>query len=228
MSTNRTDRTNNIPSFIEQLCDKCEDTVIIGDTQSTTGKDPQPTPIPNSSPKILEKTSGNWWKIGMAIIVGVLATLFITSTFSNNSDSTTTSNITTTKGASTVVNTTDKEEKLATASSKGKDENAKVDKKNTKKNDKTINNTPQSKLQSSSSTQVTKGSYNYGYATYNGELKNGKPHGKGKLTFKASHSDNKYGYSAEAGDYIEGYFTSGTLDAGATLVKNDGSRKKLY
>ena len=98
--------------------------------------------------------------------------------------------------------------------------------------DKKIDNKPkhtsESKPVAQTIQQATIGEYNYGYASYSGELKNGKPHGKGRLTFTSSHSDNKYGYSAAAGDYIEGYFTNGSLDPGATLYKNNGSRKKLY
>ena len=72
------------------------------------------------------------------------------------------------------------------------------------------------------------GNYNFGYASYNGDLMNGKPHGKGRMTFTSAHTDNRLGYSAEAGDYIEGYFSNGSLDPGATLYKKDGSQKKLY
>ena len=72
------------------------------------------------------------------------------------------------------------------------------------------------------------GNYNFGYASYNGDLEGGKPHGKGRMTFTSAHTDNRLGYSAEAGDYIEGYFTNGSLDPGATLHKKDGSQKKLY
>ncbi len=72
------------------------------------------------------------------------------------------------------------------------------------------------------------GNYNFGYASYNGDLIGGKPHGKGCMTFTSAHTDNRLGYSAEVGDYIEGYFTNGSLDPGATLYKKDGSQKKLY
>lgn len=69
------------------------------------------------------------------------------------------------------------------------------------------------------------GSYNYGYATYSGQLKDGKPNGRGKLVFTAPHSDNLRNYSAEPGDYIEGNFTNGGLDNGS-LYKKDGSKVK--
>lgn len=67
-----------------------------------------------------------------------------------------------------------------------------------------------------------------GYGSYTGVVRNGKPHGKGRIVFRSSYSDNLRGYSAEAGDYIEGYFTNGKLDQG-TLFKNDGTRiKSVY
>lgn len=69
------------------------------------------------------------------------------------------------------------------------------------------------------------GTYNFGYAMYTGQLKNGKPNGRGKLVFSASHSDNVRNYQAEAGDYIEGNFTNGSLDNGS-LYKKDGTKVK--
>lgn len=72
------------------------------------------------------------------------------------------------------------------------------------------------------------GTVNLGYATYTGELKDGCPHGKGRLSFHTSHTDNKRGYEAEVGDYIEGTFTNGHLDAGSVLYKTDGVKKILY
>lgn len=66
------------------------------------------------------------------------------------------------------------------------------------------------------------------YASYTGEVIGNKPDGKGRLTFRSAHSDNLRGYSAEAGDYIEGYFTDGKLDQG-TLFRSDGTRlKSIY
>lgn len=75
-----------------------------------------------------------------------------------------------------------------------------------------------------SSAGVT-GTYNFGYAMYSGQLKNGKPNGRGKLVFTSSHTDNVRNYTANAGDYIEGNFTNGLLDNGS-LYKKDGSKVK--
>ena len=73
--------------------------------------------------------------------------------------------------------------------------------------------------------QGASGRYNYGYATYTGQLKDGKPNGRGKLVFSAAHSDNVRNYKAEPGDYIEGNFTNGLLDNGS-LYKSDGTKVK--
>ena len=78
------------------------------------------------------------------------------------------------------------------------------------------------------STKMTTGSYGYSYGSYDGELKNGKPNGKGRLVFSSPHVDNMRGYSAEIGDYIDGFFTDGKLDHGS-LFKKDGSKiKSIY
>lgn len=69
------------------------------------------------------------------------------------------------------------------------------------------------------------GTYNFGYAMYTGQLKNGKPNGRGKLVFTTSHTDNVRNYTAESGYYIEGNFTNGQLENGS-LYKKDGSKVK--
>lgn len=69
------------------------------------------------------------------------------------------------------------------------------------------------------------GTYNFGYAMYTGQLKNGKPNGRGKLVFTSSHTDNVRNYTAEAGYYIEGNFTNGQLENGS-LYKKDGDKVK--
>ncbi|MCH5229602.1 MAG: WG repeat-containing protein [Muribaculaceae bacterium] len=78
---------------------------------------------------------------------------------------------------------------------------------------------------SASESKGVTGDYNFGYAMYNGQLKNGKPNGRGKLVFTAAHTDNVRNYTAESGDYIEGNFTNGKLDNGS-LYKADGSKVK--
>ena len=73
--------------------------------------------------------------------------------------------------------------------------------------------------------QVAEGKYNFGYAMYSGQMKNGKPNGRGKLVFTKEHSDNVRNYEAERGYYIEGNFTNGLLDNGS-LYKADGTKVK--
>lgn len=73
--------------------------------------------------------------------------------------------------------------------------------------------------------QPVRGNYNFGYASYTGQLKNGKPEGRGKLVFSSAHSDNVRNYKAEPGDYIEGNFSNGRLENGS-LYKKDGTKVK--
>lgn len=84
---------------------------------------------------------------------------------------------------------------------------------------------PQHETTVPSESKAVTGTYNFGYAMYTGQMKNGKPNGRGKLVFKASHEDNVRNYKAEIGYYIEGNFTNGKLDNGS-LYKQDGSKVK--
>ena len=81
--------------------------------------------------------------------------------------------------------------------------------------------------ESTASKGVT-GTYNFGYAMYTGQLKNGKPNGRGKLVFTASHTDNVRNYKAEIGYYIEGNFTNGLLDNGSLYTKEGSKVKTIY
>jgi len=54
--------------------------------------------------------------------------------------------------------------------------------------------------------------FDLGYATYHGDLKNGKPDGQGTLTFKRSHIiPNLKKYTAAKGDVVEGVFRDGEV-----------------
>lgn len=62
-----------------------------------------------------------------------------------------------------------------------------------------------------------KGTLDLGYAVWTGNVKNGKPDGKGTLRFKRSHRVEAFdpdGNMAEAGDVVEGTFANGHLDNG--------------
>ncbi len=78
-------------------------------------------------------------------------------------------------------------------------------------------------------TQKRSGTVNFGYASYNGALKNGKPNGRGTLTFHSSHKIDSYdsqGRIAESGETVSGTFVNGHLSFGK-WYKNDGSVETL-
>ena len=62
---------------------------------------------------------------------------------------------------------------------------------------------------------VPPGSLNLGYATYTGQTKNGKPHGKGKLVYKQERKIvASQSYTAAPGDTYEGQFRDGKVSGG--------------
>ena len=65
---------------------------------------------------------------------------------------------------------------------------------------------------------------NLGYATYQGDMKNGKPHGNGTLVFKSRHliPGTKDNY-AEVGEQVIGAFRDGEINMG-TLYQKNGNR----
>lgn len=72
--------------------------------------------------------------------------------------------------------------------------------------------------------QPTYGTVDVGYATYTGDLKNGKPEGRGTMTFKQTKSFG--GYKMEAGDIFDGDFYNGKPSMGR-LTKTDGSAEQI-
>lgn len=61
------------------------------------------------------------------------------------------------------------------------------------------------------------GSLTLSYGKYTGAIKDGYPHGKGKLVYTTSRKINKYdsnGSTASAGDYVEGMFVNGFFTTG--------------
>ena len=68
------------------------------------------------------------------------------------------------------------------------------------------------------------GSVNLGYATYQGDVKNGKPHGNGTMMFKSNHlvPGTKDTYAAE-GEQVIGAFRDGEINMG-TLYQKNGNR----
>lgn len=70
--------------------------------------------------------------------------------------------------------------------------------------------------------QNGKGTVNLKYGTYTGDLKNGKPHGYGKITYKASHQIvSSKDFVANPGDTFEGEFRDGKI-SGLGYWKHDG------
>lgn len=71
---------------------------------------------------------------------------------------------------------------------------------------------------------TTSTSINLGYASYQGDTKNGKPHGNGTLMFKSRHliPGTKDSY-AEAGEQVIGAFRDGEINMG-TLYQKNGNR----
>ncbi len=73
----------------------------------------------------------------------------------------------------------------------------------------------------SSKSKSTYGTANLGYATWRGELLNGKPHGNGIMKFRTSHSVSRCRTTPVAGDYIDGFCENGVLITGR-LYHSDG------
>lgn len=77
---------------------------------------------------------------------------------------------------------------------------------------------------SPASSNSNHGSVNLGYATYYGDLKNGKPHGQGTLTFKTSHKIvSSKDYIASPGDRFEGEFRDGMISSIGGYWYHDGN-----
>ena len=69
-----------------------------------------------------------------------------------------------------------------------------------------------------------KGTVDLGYATYTGDLKNGKPHGYGTLTYKKSQKIvSSKDFVANPGDTFEGEFRDGKI-SGLGYWKHDGNQ----
>jgi len=67
---------------------------------------------------------------------------------------------------------------------------------------------------------LTSGTLDLGYAVWKGGIKNGKPDGVGKMTFKRSHRLDSETI-ANAGDVFDGIYTDGHIDGGK-LFRTDG------
>lgn len=68
---------------------------------------------------------------------------------------------------------------------------------------------------------VTNGRLSLGYGTYSGQIRSGKPHGEGTITFSSSR--DYYGVQVEPGYTIRGTFSNGQLEAG-NVYDNNGTK----
>ena len=68
---------------------------------------------------------------------------------------------------------------------------------------------------------ITDGTLNLGYGTWKGGIKNGKPHGDGKLVFHTKHKvDRKSDYYADEGYYLVATYENGSLINGNLYDSN--------
>lgn len=78
-------------------------------------------------------------------------------------------------------------------------------------------------------TAVSQGTLSLGYATWQGNMKDGKPDGKGTMIFSSSHridSRDSRGRVAERGDKVEGLYVNGHLSYGK-WYKSDGTTETI-
>ena len=78
------------------------------------------------------------------------------------------------------------------------------------------------------SIQNGQGVIDLGYAKYEGDIKNGKPHGNGTMTFKEIHviPGAKGNIEAKAGEYAIGGWRNGEVNL-VTLYQKDGNQVKI-
>lgn len=69
---------------------------------------------------------------------------------------------------------------------------------------------------------VTNGTINLGYAVWNGQIKSGKPNGKGKMSFIEDYE--LQGHLIKAGDEIEGSCSNGDLEGFCTWFSKEGKK----
>lgn len=106
------------------------------------------------------------------------------------------------------------------------DDSKKVEHKKTEKpiNYSAENVSPESKRPDSNNQQQLSSIY-LGYGTWHGASKNGKPHGKGKVVFSATHKVDRHSdVIADPGDYFEAVYENGQLIHGS-LFDSTGNKK---
>lgn len=73
-----------------------------------------------------------------------------------------------------------------------------------------------------SANTVSSGTLNLGYAVWEGQIKNGKPSGKGKMTFNKDY--DLQGHSIKSGDVVEGTCSNGQLEGFCTWTGKEGKK----
>ena len=68
--------------------------------------------------------------------------------------------------------------------------------------------------------------YDIGYGTYTGDIKNGKPHGHGTITYRSSHAITG-GIQASPGDKYEGDFRDGRVSGGIGYWTHNGNMQTI-
>ena len=75
---------------------------------------------------------------------------------------------------------------------------------------------------------ATTGTLSLGYATWKGGIKNGKPDGKGRMTFTSTHTvDRRSSVEANSGDYFEATYENGSLISGKLYDSNGNLLKTI-
>lgn len=78
------------------------------------------------------------------------------------------------------------------------------------------------------SPRIVTGTLSLGYGIWNGGIKNGKPHGQGRVTFSEKHRvDKSTLYEANAGDYFEANYDNGSLIHGRLYDKEGNLIKTI-
>lgn len=79
-----------------------------------------------------------------------------------------------------------------------------------------------------SSPDIVTGTLSLGYGIWSGGIKNGKPHGQGRVTFSEKHRvDKSTSYKANAGDYFEANYDNGSLIHGRLYDKEGNLIKTI-
>ncbi len=84
------------------------------------------------------------------------------------------------------------------------------------------------KEKSQTTSSATHGTVNLGYGIYTGDLKDGKPHGYGKIKYTKRHKiASSQEYIAEPGDTFEGDFRNGIPSGGTGYWNHGGDMQKI-